>query len=152
MWVLSDEQRSALESDRIAIAALAPGPVTDDQLAWFTHFAGFVPPHIDPRTLPPWPSWSKHKQSLRIGDVTFRHEDSLAAVRAFTKPVLLVKGSGSAPFLHQIVDTLGKTFPVVTVKEFPGGHAPHIVSMQPFMEVLTAFLANGVAPGPRRRP
>lgn len=148
IWVLSPERKAGLEDDRKAIATLAPGPVTDDQLAWFTHFAGFVPQHVDPRTLPPWPSWSVHKQSLRIGDAAFRHEDELELARSFTKPVLLVKGSGSAEFLHAIIDTLDRIFPNGSTVEFPGGHAPHIISMQPFMETLTAFLSSGASPAP----
>lgn len=140
IWVLPAEYD--LQDDRKAIAKLAPGPVTDDQLAWFTHFAGFVPPHVDPRTLPPWPVWSQHKQSLRIGDVVFQHQDSLQLVHAFTKPVLLFKGTGSSKFLHDIIEILGTTFPHAVTHELQGGHAPHIASMQPFIEILTTFLSR----------
>jgi len=131
-----------LEEERKAIAKLAPGPVTDDQLAWFTHFAGFVAPNVDPRTLPMWQSWSEHKQSLRNGDAVFHHQDDISLVRNFDKPVLLFKGTGSATFLHEITDILQAEFPNAIMKEFPGGHAPQIVSMPQFMEEFTKFISS----------
>lgn len=129
-----------MERDREAIAKLAPGPVTDKELAWFTHFAGFVPPDIDPRSLPAWPLWSEHKQSLRNGDAVFAHEDDIALVRNFPHPVLLYKGTGSSGFLHEVIDILADEFPNTTLKELPGGHAPHIFSMPKFMEEFTEFI------------
>lgn len=45
MWVL--RSRGPLSEERLneqkQIQALGPGDVTEDQLVWFTHFAGFVP-------------------------------------------------------------------------------------------------------------
>ena len=129
-----------MEQDRKLIAKLAPGPVTDDELVWFTHFAGFVPPDIDPRSLPAWLSWSEHKQSLRNGDAAFAHEDDITFVRNFPHPVLLYKGTGSSGFLHKIVDILAKEFPNAVSKELPGGHAPHLASMPKFMEEFTGSI------------
>jgi len=50
IWVLKTRGSlsESLEAERQAISKLAPGPVTDDQLIWFTHFAGFVPHDLDP--------------------------------------------------------------------------------------------------------
>lgn len=142
IWVLRSQGplSKELEADRTAIAKLYPGPVTDDQLVWFSHFAGFVPPDVDPRKLPMWPSWSEHKQSLRNGDVVFAHEDDISLVRNFANPVLLFKGTGSAVFLQNIIDILVKEFPNAQLAELPGGHAPQIVSMPQFMETLNNFL------------
>ena len=126
--------------DQEAIAKLAPGPVTDEELAWFTHFAGFVPPDVDPRILPQWNAWSEHKQSLRNGDAAFRHEDDISLVRKFPNPVLLYKGTGSSEFLHGITNILAEEFPNVRTIELPGGHAPQIVSMPQFMDSFTAFI------------
>lgn len=129
-----------MEAHRKAIAKLAPGPVTDDELAWFTHFAGFVPPDVDPRTLPPWNVWSQHMQSLRNGDAAFSHEDDISLVRNFPHPVLLYKGTGSSTFLHDIIDILAEELPNAVVKELPGRHSPHIASMPQFMEAFTGFI------------
>ena len=62
-------------------------------------------------------------------------------------PVLLVKGTGSMPLFHRIVDELGRQLPNAQVVELPAGHAPHIVSMEPFLERLAAFQASA-GPGP----
>jgi pimeloyl-ACP methyl ester carboxylesterase len=144
IWVLKSlgPLSESLEEERKMIAKLAPGQVTDDELVWFTHFAGFVPQNIDPRTLPSWPVWTEHKQSLRNGDAVFRHRDDMSLVRNFQPPVLLVKGTGSSKFLHDIIDTLADQFPHTTLIELPGGHAPQIISMQPFMDSLTAFFST----------
>lgn len=124
------------------IRTLATDSVTEAQLAWFSHFAGFVPESVDPRTLPQWPGWMKHRQSLRTGDAAFRHDDDIQRVRDFQKPVLLFKGEGSSEFLHQIINALGEEFPQVRTELLPGGHAPHIAAFDRFMKLLTAFWEN----------
>ncbi len=131
-----------LQSDREMIRTLGPYEVSEAQLVWFTHFAGFVPSEVDPRSLPQWPVWFRHRQSLRTGDVVFRHEDDIQKVRDFQKPTLLFKGQGSSSWLHQIVDILAVEFPQVRVESLPGGHAPHIGSMEPFMVSLGGFIAS----------
>ena len=145
MWVLRSRgplSRGLLEEQE-TIRKLGPGDVSESQLEWFTHFAGFVPKDIDPKTLPQWPAWVRHRQSLRTGDVVYRHEDDIRRVRGFTKPVLLFKGTGSSAFLHQITDILAVEFPHAKMETLPGGHAPHIVSMEPFMKTLYWFLNSG---------
>ncbi len=143
-WVL--RSRGPLSSDLLQeqkmIQALGSSDVSEAQLEWFTHFAGFVPSNVDPKTLPQWPVWVKHRQSLRTGDVTYRHEDEIQRVRNFGNPVLLFKGTGSSTFLHQIIDVLAVEFPHARVEILPGGHAPHIVSMEPFMKTLYDFLKS----------
>ncbi len=142
IWVLRSKGplSAGLLEDQKTIRALGPRDVSETQLVWFTHFAGFVPQDVDPRTLPQWPVWFKHRQSLRTGDVVYRHEDDIRRVRNFTKPVLLFKGEGSSAWLHEIVDILAIEFPRAEVVTLPGGHAPHIVSMERFMEQLTKFV------------
>jgi pimeloyl-ACP methyl ester carboxylesterase len=85
---------------------LATDDVTEEQLVRFSHFAGFVPEDINPRSLPQWDVWSKHRQSLRFGDTPFQHEDNIELVRGFEKPVLLIKGEGSSTYYHDIIDIL----------------------------------------------
>jgi hypothetical protein len=121
---------------------LATEDISEEQLVRFTHLSGLLPEDVDPRTLPQWPEWFKHRHSLRIGDIPFRHEDSMELVRTFDKPVLLVKGEGSTPEMHAIVDALAEEFPNARDGTFPGGHAPHIVSMEPFLERYRRFLSE----------
>ena len=144
VWVL--RSRAPLSGDVLTqqktLRSLGPGDVNESQLEWFLHFAGIIPPAADPKTLPQWPVWVKHRQSLRTGDLAFRHHDDIRRVRGFNRPVLLVKGEGSASFLHQIIDILGGEFPNARVEKLPGGHAPQLGSMGKFMEILAAFLKS----------
>ena len=142
IWVL--RSRGPLPSELIeeqkTFQKLAGAEISEEQLEWFTHFAGFVPPGENPRELPQWPVWVEHRQSLRTGDVVYRHEDDIARVRSFKKPALLFKGEGSPEFLQDIIDILGQEFPYAQVEMLPGAHALHIVSMERFMATLNKFL------------
>jgi pimeloyl-ACP methyl ester carboxylesterase len=143
-WVLRSRgplSRQLLDEQKY-LQTLATDDVSEAQLIEFMHVFKLLPEDMDPRTLPQWPTWSKHRQSLRIGDVEFRHEDSFELVRTFEKPVLLVKGEGSNPSMYAVTDVLAEELPNVRVVIFPGGHAPHIVSMQPFLERFTRFMSE----------
>lgn len=122
------------------LQTFGPGDITEAQLAQFTHFAGFVPLDVVPQSVPQWPVWSQHRQSLRTGDAAFRHDDDLLRVTGFAAPVLLFKGVGSPGYLREIIDILGEEFPHAQVQELPGAHALHIVSMDRFLEILGEFL------------
>jgi pimeloyl-ACP methyl ester carboxylesterase len=127
------------------LESLGSGEVSEEQLAWFTHFAGFVPQDVDPRKLPQWPTWMEYRQSLRTGDAAFRHQDDMAKVRGFAKPVLLFKGTGSAAYLNRIIEVLGQEFPHAAVEELPGGHALHLANRQRFLALLEPFLERAPA-------
>jgi pimeloyl-ACP methyl ester carboxylesterase len=143
-WVL--RTRGPLPDDVLAeqevFRGFGPGPITEEQLEQFTHIAGIVPPGADPRDLPSWPVWLEHRQSLRISDAPYRLEDDIARVRDFDRPVLLFNGEGSPPYYHAIIDILAEEFPDARTEILPAGHAPHIVSMEPFMGMLREFLAD----------
>ncbi len=144
MWVLRSRgpfSHELLENQK-KIQSFGAGDVSESQLEWFTHFAGFVPPTVDPKKLPQWPVWVRHRNSLRTGDVVYRHQDDIRRVRNFKKPVLLFKGEGSSAFLHQIIDILGSEFPRARVETLPGGHAPQLASMKEFMNILSTFLKS----------
>ena len=141
-WVLRSRglMLDELEEQGRPLQSFATEDVSEDQLAWFTHFAGFVPPDVDPRKLPQWPTWMEYRQSLRNGDAAFRHQDDIAKVRSFDGPVLLFKGTGSAAYLNRIIDVLGQEFPGAEVEELPGGHAMHLANRERFLALLTVFL------------
>jgi len=141
-WVLRSRGplgADALEFQRVS-RSFGPEEVGEEQLVQFAHWAGFVPPGIDPRNLPPWPIWSQHRQSLRIGDIPFRHDDDIRRVRGFQKPALLFKGEGSPGYLRRIIDVLAEEFPNARVRELPGAHALPIISIDQFLETLTEFV------------
>ena len=113
--------------------------VTDDDLEMFATEVGFCPPGKSPRGMTAWPIWSRHRQALRSSRHAIDHQDDMEAWRRFPRPVLLVKGRGSAPFLHKIIDGLHAERPASQVLTLPGGHAPLIVAMDAFLEHLDAF-------------
>ena len=115
------------------------GSISEEQLEKFAVAVGFVPPGQSPRKLPQWPLWMQHRQSLANSPAVIQHDDTLSRVRAFPKPVLLVKGTGSAKFLHQIIEVLFSELPHSRVVEMPAGHAPQIVSIDSFLEEVDRF-------------
>lgn len=141
-WVLRSRGllEEELQADQRVFQLFGPDDITEDQLADFLHMAGLLPQEVNPRELPQWPVWVEHRQSLRMGDAPYRFEGDIEQVRRFQKPVLLVTGEGSTPIDSAIVNVLAEEFPNVRVERLPGGHAAHIVSMEPFMELFRAFL------------
>jgi pimeloyl-ACP methyl ester carboxylesterase len=142
-WVLEATRDPAYEQEREALRPLADrirDDVTEADLVEFVHFASLCPPGTRPQDLPQWPVWLEHRRSLRRQfDVAFDHRDTIDRVRAFDRPVLLVKGTGSTPVLHRILDTLGEALPHARALELDGGHAPQIVEMDAFLEALARF-------------
>jgi hypothetical protein len=132
-----------MEEQQGRLKAMWRVEVSEEQLAWFSHFAGFVPPDVDPRTVPQWPGWLAHRQSLAHGDAAYIHEDSIEKVRNFRTPVLLFKSRDSSAFLVRIIDILGEEFPRAAVHDLPGGHALHVVSTEDFFRLFLPFLARG---------
>lgn len=142
IWVL--QSRGTLGPDLLEFRDDAqrfdPIDVTEDQLVRHVHSAGLVPNGVDPRTLPQWPVWLQHRQSLRIGDLPFRHQDDLSRVKQFDKPVLLLKGVGSTSYDREIIDILGQEFPHARVEELPGAHALPIISIDRYLELFVEFV------------
>jgi pimeloyl-ACP methyl ester carboxylesterase len=143
LWVLHAQGPMDDEAQKSeASLRTLDGEISEAQLEEFLAVAGFARPGTSVRDLPQWPVWNRHRQSLRNSLAVVGHKDDLARLSAFAKPVLLVKGSGSSRFLHQATDAMAARFPRARVVEMPAGHAPQIVSMDRFLEVLAIFLAN----------
>ena len=115
------------------------GDITEDMLADFLQRAGLVPPGQSARDLPQWKGWVPFRQSLRNNPFAVNYKDKLPRLKKFQPPVLLVKGTGSTVWLHNIIDGLSKNIPHSSVVEFPGGHAPHLVSRDSFLSELEKF-------------
>jgi pimeloyl-ACP methyl ester carboxylesterase len=143
-WVLEAagelDERSARERDALkALHEEMRGDVTEDQLERFLVQAGFGAPGTPIRSMPPWPNWVKHKRSLLQGPAVFAHRDQLSRLKAFNRPVLLFKGTGSSYAFHRIIDVLSRTLPNARVAELPGGHAPQLAAMDAFLKTLEEF-------------
>jgi pimeloyl-ACP methyl ester carboxylesterase len=115
--------------------------VSEDDLEAFLIGMALVPPGSKPREMNDWSNWSRYRQSLRVIAFEADHEDDRKRLTSFRPPVLVVKGSDSAPVAHRIADALVEQLPNAQLADWPGGHAPHIVSMEPFLERLKAFHA-----------
>jgi pimeloyl-ACP methyl ester carboxylesterase len=115
------------------------GDVSEEKLEQFARVVGLIPPGQPLRNLPQWPLWVQHRLSLRNNPAVIEHDDELKRLRSFEPPVLLVKGTGSAKFLHQIIDVLAAELPHARITEMPAGHAPHIVSMDRFLKEVAEF-------------
>lgn len=127
------------------LEALAGREVTEDDLAEFLRLAGFVRRAEDAREHPNWPSWVEHRMALswqpeRLGRL-HRPVDELKEIRC---PVLLVKGTATAPWLRRVVDVLGARIPNARVLELSGDHACHIQSIEPFLEAVEQHLRERV--------
>lgn len=143
LWVVGSDLEKDPELKKARdYLSLGPGTdatITDQDLEEFLSFAGFSSPGESVRNFPQWNAWLNFKQSLRCNSVVPQHHDNLKRLRNFPAPVLLVKGTGSVYFLHRIIDGCGKSFPQSHVVEFPGGHAPHLVSRDQFLEAVESF-------------
>jgi pimeloyl-ACP methyl ester carboxylesterase len=147
VWVLRARGTFDEEAQQVARKLGSLGDeVSEDDLEMFAVNVGFCPPGKSPRQMAAWPLWARYRQALRSSRHAIDHTDDLQAWRDFPRPVLLVKGRGSARFLHQIVDGLAAELPGARVLTLPGGHAPQIVSMDAFLTELAAFQETASAP------
>lgn len=141
-WVLGPQyHHPGLEALRRSSEEIR-GEVSEDQLDEFVQVVGISPPGVDPRKLPQWPLWVKYRRSLRGNIAPFITREDPERLSGLKAPVLLVKGTGSAPFLHAVIDALSARLADSEVVEYPAGHAPHIVSMDRFMDKLASFQAQ----------
>jgi pimeloyl-ACP methyl ester carboxylesterase len=147
IWLLPPadqlDETSRRELDELrAITYQMLDDVTEAQLAAFIRMVGVVPPDMQPQQHPRWPIWVQHRLAMRGGAVEFEHRDDVARLRAFDRPVLLIKGEGSARWLHAIVDILAAALPRAELAELPGGHAAHLVAPDQFLARLATFQAR----------
>jgi pimeloyl-ACP methyl ester carboxylesterase len=142
IWAIEDSiDTEPLRYVKIFLSA-SPGihsTITEEDMEKFLEFAGFASEGVPVRSLPQWNSWLNFRQSLRCNSIVLKHKDNLQRLKNFQPPVLLVKGTNSALFLHRIIDRMAQEFSSVKVVEFPGGHAPHLVSRDKFLEAFKSF-------------
>jgi pimeloyl-ACP methyl ester carboxylesterase len=157
LWVLPEHGRARPDVQELEdVLAGLDDDVDVAALLRFVRTVALVPPGASPESLPQWESWVRHRRSLRPGTAVFRHEDDPKRLRRFAPPVLLVTGDGTSPFLREVHDILAASLPDVRTLELPGGHAPHLVAMDDFLDRLRQFQEmeggdGGGAPSEDRR-
>jgi len=140
IWVLRNNNGLDLQTQKtIQLLESFHGDITDEMLSEFLENVGFTHKGESPRDLPQWQQWLPYKRSLRNSPAVVHHDDNLERLRNLKFPVMLIKGSGSASFLHRIIDELSLHLPDSRVTEMPGGHAPHIVSRDRFLKEWERF-------------
>lgn len=140
LWVLRETGKWDEETQQAAaFFKTQKGDISEDMLAEFLRYAGLVPAGQSARDLPQWSNWVPFRNSLRSSPAVVSFRDELQRLHNFRPPVLLVKGAGSTAFLHHIIEALAENLPNARVVEFPGGHAPHLVSKAEFLTELEKF-------------
>ncbi len=145
-WILEQmgDEDPVVEELNAFIHPLHGREVTEEDLATFLEYAGFVPTRIEAPSHPNWERWVPHRMSLSWQGEELDHPpravDDLVHVSA---PTLLVKGTVTADWLKRVVDTLGQRLPHATVVELEGDHASHIQSIDAFLEAFERQLSAG---------
>jgi pimeloyl-ACP methyl ester carboxylesterase len=145
-WVLEQlgELDQVVEELNRFLHGLFGREVTEEDLARFLEYAGFVPDRREARRHPNWDRWAPHRMALswqsREVDHPARTVHDLSRV---TCPTLIVKGTATASWLARVADVLGERLPDARVLELEGDHACHIQSLDAFLEALEGQVAAG---------
>lgn len=116
--------------------------ITEDDLESFLHEVGAVPRDVAPRSHPKWAEWTKYRRSLRIGGVVFSYETNPAALEAFDRPVMLIRGNGTSAAHEHFNRQLEKHFPRAQTLDLPGGHLAIIHSKDRSLPEIRKFIGR----------
>jgi pimeloyl-ACP methyl ester carboxylesterase len=97
---------------------------------------------IDVREMPQWPVWIQNRNALASDLATAYPNRTLDELRSFDRPVLLVYGDATEPWLKAVQEVLGETYPRSRILQLPGNHACHIQSIDLFLKELEEHLAT----------
>nr|MDQ6910287.1 alpha/beta hydrolase [Actinomycetota bacterium] len=134
-WVLEHvgERDPVVEEVNAFVHSLFGREVTEDELAAFLEYAGFVASRDNARSHPNWQRWVPHRMALSWQGEELDHPPrSVSDLGRVSCPTLLVKGTVTANWLRRVVDVVGGHLPDVTVVELEGDHACHVQSMDAF--------------------
>lgn len=147
-WVLEQigDRSPVLDELNGLLHRLYGKDVTEDDLATFLAYAGFVAESSDARAHPNWDRWVPHRMALSWQGQELDHPArTLIDIGHVSCPTLLVKGTVTAEWLKRVVDALGQRLPDATTEELQGDHACHIQSIDGFLDVLERHIARGAA-------
>lgn len=146
LWVLGGRMPAGIAYGALRQLAgdIHGDEVSETQLEEFICSIGLCPEDASPKDLPQWPSWSANRLALRSIRAALGHSDDVARLNGFERPVLIVKGEGSAPFMHQIADALAFELRRAKLLTLPSGHAPHLVSREKFLDHMVAFQKGNI--------
>ncbi len=142
-WILEQlgERDFVVEEMNAFLHGRAGKEITEDDLAQFLRFAGFIQPFEDARQHPNWDRWVPHRMSLSWqSEGVDRSGRSVAELAGIAAPTLLVKGTSTADWLKRVVDVLAERLPNATVTELEGDHACHIQQIDQFLDAFEKHL------------
>lgn len=142
-WILAHlgEVDSRLEQASRQMTSLAGRTVTEDDLAAILATAGFVEDPARARQDPYWERALPHRMALSwISEEVMSSDHVPDDLASITCPVLVTKGTTTAPWERRVVDLIGELVPDARVVELEGSHAHHIESIDEFLEELETHL------------
>ena len=92
--------------------------------------------------MPGWEDRSRYRQSLRGVYAVAAHQDDVARLSSFDKPILFVAGEGTGPVHVRINAAFKRHLRGARFLELPGGHGAAQVSMDRFLAEVASFLAR----------
>jgi pimeloyl-ACP methyl ester carboxylesterase len=139
-----DEEDEDVERLNAFLDELAGADVTEDDLAEFLYLAGFVERREDAPEHPNWAGWTQHRMALSWQPTQLAHlPRSLEEIGGISCPVLIIRGTSTAPWLGRVADVLAGTIPGARLVELPGDHACHLQSGAAFLAALEEHLQTG---------
>ncbi len=142
-WILGDlgDDDPVLDVLNQFLHGLAGRVVTEDDLAEFLVLAGFAKDTELARQDPNWERWASHRMALSWqSEHLDRSGRTVGELESINCPVLLIKGTATAPWEKRVVDILGDRMPKARVVELEGDHASHIESIDDFITELETHL------------
>lgn len=147
-WWLAPDDPGAAELEAL-VRSIAGREVPDEALVQFLENVRVAPAGTDLRALPQWPVWRGVGSTLSwygpAMEVTAQAQ--LERVEDVRAPVLLARGTWTAPWLRQVVDVLAARLPDVRVVELEGGHACLLQDAPTFIEALVGHVSATRATG-----
>jgi pimeloyl-ACP methyl ester carboxylesterase len=113
--------------------------ITEGQLAQFRCILDSCDT-VQIRKHPQWGTWVQRKDRLRGLSVVAGHTDSIARLKSFNKPVLILTGKGTSAFHRRINELLAEEFPLATAKKIAGGHSAPQAAVREFIDAIKGFL------------
>lgn len=121
--------------------------ITEGDLATFLSRVGLTDDPDAAREHPAWENWLGHRMALSWVPPESMRRRSLDELASIRLPTLVVRGSPPDSWLGQVAGIVADTLPRAELLELEGGHAPHIVSYEQFMEGLKQHLDRAAALG-----
>ena len=140
--LLPDGAREPLAAEAVALELISSQRHEDAARTFFEQVVmgpggwAFLPPPVRNTFVVNAPTFAEERADPDAATV------DLAALAASRVPVLITHGHDGDPVFRAIADHIAAAVPHTTVKELPGGHAPHITHASAFVTTLLDWLHN----------